>query len=149
MAIALDKVDPSVVCSMKKVNCILLVDDDPISIFLTERLLWKLGAADEVEIALNGNQAFEIIEERLKKGRSYPQVIFLDINMPVMSGIDFLHLLKEKKITETAGTDIVVLSTSTHHKDQKQISEMGVKHIVQKPLTESKLQKVWEETGRI
>lgn len=134
---------------MKKLDSILLIDDDPISNFLTERLLLKLQAADHVKIALNGIQALETIEEICGEGKACPELILLDINMPVMSGIDFLQLFKQRKFKESEKTDIVVLSTSTHHKDQKQITAMGVKHILQKPLTESKLQKVWEETGRI
>jgi CheY-like chemotaxis protein len=134
---------------MKKLDSILLIDDDPISNFLTERLLVKMQASDNVKIALNGIQALQIIEEHCERGKPCPELILLDINMPVMSGIDFLHLFKQKNFTDSDKADIVVLSTSTHHKDQKQINELGVKHILQKPLTESKLQQVWEETGRI
>lgn len=133
---------------MKKINSILLIDDDPISNFLTERLLLKMQVADDVKIALNGIQALQMIENHCEDGRPCPELILLDINMPVMSGIDFLHLFQQKNFKGSNSVDIVVLSTSTHHKDQKQINELGVKHILQKPLTESKLQQVWEETGR-
>lgn len=134
---------------MKKLDSILLIDDDPISNFLTERLLLKLGVSNHVNIALNGIQALEMIEEVCKDGKPCPELILLDINMPVMSGIDFLHLFKQKQYKDSEKTDIVVLSTSTHHKDQKQITSMGVKHILQKPLTEQKFQKILEETGRL
>lgn len=133
---------------MKKINSILLIDDDPISNFLTERLLLKMQVADDVKIALNGIQAIQMIENHCEDGRPCPELILLDINMPVMSGIDFLHLFQQKNFKGSDSVDIVVLSTSTHHKDQKQINELGVRHILQKPLTESKLQQVWEETGR-
>ena len=134
---------------MKKLDSILLIDDDPISNFLTERLLLKMQVSDDVKIALNGIQALQMIEDHCSDGSLCPELILLDINMPVMSGIDFLHLFKQKNFKGSEGAEIVVLSTSTHHKDQKQIHELGVKHILQKPLTESKLQQVWEETGRI
>ncbi len=133
---------------MKKLDSILLIDDDPISNFLTERLLLKMQASDDVKIALNGIQALQMIEERCKDGNQCPELILLDINMPVMSGIDFLKLFKQKNFEGGDKSDIVVLSTSTHHKDQKQINALGVEHILQKPLTESKLQQVWEQTGR-
>lgn len=134
---------------MKKLDSILLIDDDPISNFLTERLLLKMQASDDVKIALNGIQALQMIEDHCKEGNHCPELILLDINMPVMSGIDFLHLFQQKNFIGSNMADIVVLSTSTHHKDQKQINELGVKHILQKPLTESKLQQVWEGTGRM
>lgn len=130
---------------MKKFDSILLIDDDPISNFLTERLLLKMQVSDDVKIALNGIQALQMIEDHCGQGRPCPDLILLDINMPVMSGIDFLHLFKQKNFKGSDTAHVVVLSTSTHHKDQKQINELGVKHILQKPLTESKLQQVWEE----
>lgn|SRR5690606_628395 len=133
---------------MKKINSILLIDDDPISNFLTERLLLKMQVSHDVKIASNGIQALQMIEDHCEDGRPCPELILLDINMPVMSGIDFLHLFQQKNFNGSSSADIVVLSTSTHHKDQKQINELGVKHILQKPLTEAKLQQVWEETGR-
>src|SRR5690606_5590808 len=131
--------------AMKKIDSILLIDDDPISNFLTERLLLKMQASDDVKIALNGIQALQMLEEHSSRGNQCPELILLDINMPVMSGIDFLHLLKQMNFSVSEKTNIVVLSTSTHHKDQKQINELGVKHILQKPLTEEKLQQVWQE----
>lgn len=134
---------------MKKLDSILLIDDDPISNFLTERLLLKMQVSDDVKIALNGIQALQMIEDHCKEGNACPELILLDINMPVMSGIDFLQLFKEKNFDGGETADIVVLSTSTHHKDQKQINELGVRHILQKPLTKSKLQQVLEETGKI
>jgi CheY-like chemotaxis protein len=134
---------------MKKLDSILLIDDDPISNFLTERLLLKMQVSDDVKIALNGIQALQMIEDHCKDGNPCPALILLDINMPVMSGIDFLHLFQQKNFNGSDTADIIVLSTSTHHKDQKQINELGVKHILQKPLTEAKLQQVWEETGRM
>ena len=134
---------------MKKLDSIFLIDDDPISNFLTERLLLKLEVSDNVNIALNGIQALEMIEAICVDGKPCPELILLDINMPVMSGIDFLRLFKQKGFKGSEKTDIVILSTSTHHKDQKQITSMGVEHILQKPLTEAKLQKILEETGRL
>lgn len=134
---------------MKKLDSIFLIDDDPISNFLTERLLLKLEVSDNVNIALNGIQALEMIEAICLDGKLCPELILLDINMPVMSGIDFLRLFKQKAFKGSEKTDIVILSTSTHHKDQKQITSMGVEHILQKPLTEAKLQKILEETGRL
>jgi len=134
---------------MKKLDSIFLIDDDPISNFLTERLLLKLEVSDNVNIAQNGIQALEMIEAICLNGKQCPELILLDINMPVMSGIDFLHLFKQKDFKGSENTDIVILSTSTHHKDQKQITSMGVEHILQKPLTEAKLQKILEETGRL
>lgn len=132
---------------MKKLNSILLIDDDPISNFLTERLILKTGVADNVKIALNGIEAMDILENLCSNGSPCPELILLDINMPVMSGIDFLQLFKKKNFSKSIKAKIVVLSTSTHYKDQNEIASLGVNHILQKPLTESKLQQILAATG--
>jgi|SRR5690554_1651831 len=129
---------------MKKYNFILLIDDDPIANFLTERLLMKLGATDKIMIANNGIQALKIIQQESEEGQSCPDLILLDINMPVMSGVEFLHLFNKHQFKDSDKTTIVVLSTTTHHKDRKEITSFGVNHILQKPLTESKLSIIWE-----
>ena len=134
---------------MKKFEFILLIDDDPIANFLTERLLSKIQISERIETALNGNQAFDIIQEHCSQGHSCPDLILVDINMPVMSGIEFLKLFKEKDFRDSEKSVIVVLSTTTSTRDHKEILSYGVKHILQKPLTESKLQQVWEESGSV
>lgn len=134
---------------MKKFDFTLLIDDDPIANFLTERLLSKVQVTERIETALNGNQAFDIIQEHCSQGHSCPDLILVDINMPVMSGIDFLKLFKEKNFKDSKKSSLVVLSTTTSNKDHEQILSYGVKNILQKPLTESKLQQVWEETGSV
>lgn len=70
-----------------KLNFILLIDDDPIANYLTERLLGHLQIAHKIEKAHNGYEALEIIHGHCSKGHSCPDLILLDINMPVMSGI--------------------------------------------------------------
>lgn len=130
---------------MRKFDFVLLIDDDPIANFLTERLLTKIEVSERIETASNGHEAFDIIEDHCSKGNSCPDLLLLDINMPVMSGIDFLKLFKEKNYQDSEKAVLVVLSTTTSNRDHKEIMSYGVKHILQKPLTEAKLQQVWEE----
>lgn len=129
---------------MKKFNFILLIDDDPIANFLTERLLTNLQITEKIEIAHNGDQALEIIAEECGKGNDCPDLIFLDINMPVMSGMEFLQLFKARNFKNSEATHIAVLSTSTHYKDYQELTSHGIRNILQKPLTESKVQKILE-----
>ncbi|WP_299313791.1 response regulator [uncultured Aquimarina sp.] len=70
---------------MKTITKILLVDDSEATIFFNKTILSKTGYADEVLVAKNGLEALEII-----KSGVIPEIIFLDINMPVMNGWEFL-----------------------------------------------------------
>ena len=70
---------------------ILLVDDDKIFNFLSEKTITSLGLANEINFAANGKQALEILD-RCKKGQlQMPDIIFLDLDMPVMNGYEFLE----------------------------------------------------------
>ncbi|AXT50430.1 response regulator [Aquimarina sp. BL5] len=70
---------------MKTIRRILLVDDSEATIFFNKIILSKTGYADEILVAKNGLEALEIIKSGI-----IPEIIFLDINMPVMNGWKFL-----------------------------------------------------------
>ncbi|WP_299212202.1 response regulator [uncultured Aquimarina sp.] len=70
---------------MKTITRILLVDDSEATLFFNKTILSKTGYADEILVAKNGLEALEII-----KSGVVPEIIFLDINMPVMNGWEFL-----------------------------------------------------------
>ncbi|WP_299246458.1 response regulator [uncultured Aquimarina sp.] len=70
---------------MKTITKVLLVDDSEATIFFNKIILSKTGYIDEVIVAKNGLEALEII-----KSGVIPEIIFLDINMPVMNGWEFL-----------------------------------------------------------
>jgi CheY-like chemotaxis protein len=101
----------------KKLNCILLVDDDPHSNFFHQRLLNKISCTEVVEIALDGEIALNFIIS--KKNR--PDIIFLDINMPKMDGWEFLE--KYEKLTAEEKAKIVVMLSSSLNPDDKNKAE--------------------------
>lgn len=71
---------------MKKLNCVLLVDDDITTNFLNESLIEEMDIAKQIMVAQNGKEALELIERYFNEESSCPQLILLDINMPVMDG---------------------------------------------------------------
>ncbi|WP_299438594.1 response regulator [uncultured Aquimarina sp.] len=79
---------------MKKIRRILLVDDSEATIFFNKTILSKAGYADEILVAKNGLEALEII-----KSGVIPEIIFLDINMPVMNGWEFLSEFQKLEST--------------------------------------------------
>ncbi|WP_405207373.1 response regulator [Aquimarina sp. LLG6339-5] len=70
---------------MKTIKKALLVDDSDATIFFNKIVLSKTGYIDEVLIAKDGLEALQVI-----KSGEFPEIIFLDINMPVMNGWEFL-----------------------------------------------------------
>jgi CheY-like chemotaxis protein len=75
---------------------ILLVDDDEISNFVTEDLLREMNLAEEVTTSSNGDVALTFLQgvwQRNEADISLPELILLDINMPVMDGLTFVEKL--------------------------------------------------------
>lgn len=107
---------------MKKV---LFVDDDEITQFLYKRL----GANREILpfVAVNGKEALEII------GKEKIDYVFLDINMPIMDGIEFLE--KHKLIAvEQQATNIYIMLGAEMSAGNAMLKDLGVREIINKPL---------------
>jgi CheY-like chemotaxis protein len=107
-----------------KLKSILLVDDDDATNFINRKILNKLKVAEQIHIALNGKEAIEFLQNHNTPGQqeneiTTPQLILLDINMPVMDGWEFMdayHSLSEEK---KADVIVVMLSTSGNPDDIK------------------------------
>ncbi|MGB5236951.1 MAG: response regulator [Flavobacteriaceae bacterium] len=76
---------------MKKIRSIGVIDDDPITVFGIKKMLNLLEVSETIKTYANGKEAIEDIKDMLEKNDAIPEVIFLDINMPIMDGWQFLE----------------------------------------------------------
>jgi CheY-like chemotaxis protein len=131
---------------MKSLNCVLLVDDDQVNNFLTERLIKKLGITNKVKTSLNGEEALLYLAKSCCSfDEGYPEVIFLDNNMPEMNGIEFMESFNQINFNSNSKVKIIVLTASENPKDREKLEGLGVQAYLTKPLTEEKLVGVLEE----
>ncbi|TXK29865.1 response regulator [Pontibacter qinzhouensis] len=121
-----------------KVQRVLLVDDDDATVYITGRLLKQSGLEVDLLVARNGEEALAIVRE-LCKEEHCPELILLDINMPVMDGFEFLEALQQSADLSATAIRIVVLSSSTHYLDRIRAKSYPVVDYVEKPLTIEKL----------
>jgi CheY-like chemotaxis protein len=121
---------------------VLLVDDDHIFNFLSAKILQKTGLAGEINTALNGKEALEILNKHYRESVTVPDVILLDLNMPIMDGFTFLEAFKDLKMPHKDEIQIIVVSSSQDPRDIQRARELGVKHYMQKPITEHGLKAV-------
>ncbi len=103
-----------------KVTHILIVDDSPATIFYNKMIIAKTGLAANVSTANNGAEALTYFDTTANSLNT-PDIIFLDINMPVMNGWEFLD--HHKKLNDKNSIIILMLGTNLLPKDQKKVKE--------------------------
>ena len=123
---------------MKKVNCILLVDDDETTNIINEMLIMDMDITEELVQARNGKEGINLLQQQ----KNQPELILLDINMPVMDGFDFLEAYNKMEFTGKSSAVIVMLTTSMNPKDVERAKKAGVADYINKPLTEQSLREV-------
>lgn len=121
---------------MQQIRSVLVVDDDPASNFLTQLLLRKSGTVAHVAVAANGKEALDYVTEHRGKN-GFPDLILLDINMPLMDGFEFLYHFQQLPYNHL--TRVVLLSSSVSSKDAQKAAKYQVKDFINKPLTKEKL----------
>jgi len=124
---------------MQKIKNVLLVDDDNINNFINERLIKKLAMTQQVNIAVNGEEALDFLKKKNNSQEEMPELILLDINMPVMDGFEFLREYEKLDIPDKEKVVITMLTTSTNPGDMDKFSKAKVSSYINKPLTEPKL----------
>lgn len=134
---------------MNKLKTILLVDDDEATNFINRLLIQKLDLTDNLKVARNGREAIELLQKsrnELNEGMSsVPELILLDINMPVMDGFGFLNAFKELDLPDKESVVIAVLTTSLNPKDMAKVKESGITDFLNKPLSKGSLRKLMEK----
>ena len=126
---------------MRQFECVLLVDDDPISNFINKKIVKSLMTVDNLHEAKNGMEALDYIENYIEtKKDCLPEIILLDINMPIINGYEFLEVLKANYPHLTS--KIVVLTSSDSEEDQIKMNELGSDYFITKPLTKEKLAEI-------
>jgi CheY-like chemotaxis protein len=128
---------------MPKINCILLIDDDRVTNYLHKVVINDLDISKHIEVKQNGKEGLQYLEECVQDGNC-PEIILVDLKMPVMDGFEFVEAYRKIALPETA-TKIAMLTTSSNPKDIEKMKEKGIIDFFDKPLTEEKLMSLIEK----
>ena len=126
---------------MKKINLACIVEDDPVHQMLTQKYVKLTGLVDNLILCKNGKEAYNLLSSLITAGEPVPEVILLDLNMPVWDGWQFLEeFLKipiEQKIT------IFILTSSINEDDfiKAEMFNLSSKYLI-KPIKLDKLKTV-------
>jgi CheY-like chemotaxis protein len=127
---------------MERLKSILLVDDDETSNFLNQHLIQGLDICDNITEVHNGQEALDYLTT---KGIQKPDLILLDINMPIMNGIEFLEEYTKLPEEIKARICICMLTTSLLKSDIDKIKTFDeVSEYISKPIDEDKLLEIIE-----
>ena len=113
----------------EKKSHILLVEDDKIDIMTIERAIKDLNMLNPLNVANNGQKAIDFLKD---EKNPKPALILLDINMPVMNGIEFLEVIKKDNYLKMI--PVVVLTTSKEEQDKITSFKLGVAGYMIKPV---------------
>jgi CheY-like chemotaxis protein len=110
-------------------NKILLVDDERIFHFLSEKIFEVSGVSCEIYSAYDGKEALQKLADGLA-----PDFIFVDLDMPNINGFQFIEIYKSK--TQKPHSKIVVLSSSISEDERRRVMALGADVYKSKPLSE-------------
>jgi CheY-like chemotaxis protein len=119
---------------------VMVIDDDPIEHFISERILQANRFATEVLKFLYAGEALEYLQKNADEKNEIPGLIFLDINMDGMNGYEFMNAFRQLPATLKENISVVILSSSLILEEISQFYQFPeVKGFLEKPLTKEKL----------
>ena len=129
---------------MKKADLTCIIDDDPIFVYGTKRMMQLANICTKFLVFSNGQEALDYLRPIMLSGENIPEIILLDLNMPVMDGWQFLEEFTEIKAKRPV--TIYVVSSSidpvdlTRAKNYSEITDYIIK-----PISQDRLRELFEE----
>lgn len=127
---------------MNQIRAISIIDDDPITVFGIKKMLNSINVCDDIRTFANGKEAIDHIKELITQNQPVPEVIFLDINMPIMDGWQFLEEFINLPLEEKIRINIVTSSIDLYDKKQWEYFRQKTHHLIDfknKPLRKSEI----------
>jgi CheY-like chemotaxis protein len=127
----------------RNIDLVMLVDDNDTDNFISKRIIEITKFAGDVEVKNSGKSALEYLEEHKENREKLPDIIFLDINMPIVDGFVFLYEFEKFNDNIKNKCKVIILSSSDNKRDiDKIVNNDHVIKFITKPLTEAALKDI-------
>jgi CheY-like chemotaxis protein len=118
----------------------MLIDDNYIDNFISEKIIAACSFSKETHTAINGSVALDLLQQWFQNAGDsepvFPDVIFLDLNMPVMNGLEFIREFKKLDNANLENCQLIVLTSSIHEDDKAEVQKIDDTILfLSKPLT--------------
>lgn len=136
---------------MNKVYQLLIIDDDKASMRLSEEAVKELSITDKIITCSTAFEALRYIIDHCMPTVANieiycPELILLDIHMPVINGYQFLAELHRMEGLRHKNTSIIIISSASYESEKDKIKYFPVVGYIEKPVTVKKLSKVLGQT---
>jgi len=129
---------------MDKLKQVMVVDDDPISNTIVRKLSEYTGFAEEVVCFISAVDGLDFLQKAIENNQDLPSLLFLDIQMPIVNGWDFLERLgKTKQLNPFYELPIYMLTSSSEQSDINKAKQYKlVTDYIVKPLSAEQLRDI-------
>jgi len=116
---------------------VLLVDDDSVFNFLNTKTLERMGIARDIQTAMNGEQAMDLFNGYYKGAGCLPDIVLLDLNMPIMNGLECIKALRNARLHPHMKVMMVTTEADNHF--IAKALDSGADEFLMKPFTPESL----------
>lgn len=123
---------------------VLVIDDDPINNFIFNKITRKVAPNASVAFCLNGEEAIDHLLTIIRENdKPFPDLIFLDLAMPVMNGWEFLEEYQRLDLENIVAAKIYITTSSIFEQDiERALNYAIVKDFISKPISLDRLEKI-------
>lgn len=125
-------------------NKIAIIDDNMVFRKITKMLLKKIGVPDtNILLFKNGNEIYELMNDKINSIADLPNILLLDLNMPIMNGWEFIKAYKHYKKAYNYTPKIYIITSSVDDKDYKKATNFSdIEGFFTKPIDKDILKKI-------